>query len=692
MDPAPSPRNPFALDVVLEPWQVEAADAWVVGDGVGPFRGTLEIFTGGGKSLIALECMRRAAESAPALRVAIVVPTVALARQWRRVLTSRTSLTDSSIGELHGGRRGDLVRYRVLIAVLNSAASHLPDMVKIVHDPVMLVVDESHRAGAPQFSRVLQTPARFRLGLSATAERDDVDEDGTPIDYDEHVLGRLLGGIVHRFDLRAARRIGWLPEFTVNHHAVHLLKDERRRYDEISRTIDDLVEQLRAAGIDAASARVVATRAGETAQLARGYVGAVSLRKDLLYRAAERTRVTERIVRNLRNRQPSPRILLFHERIEEATTLFEGLDAVSSRGSTVLEHSRLADSQREAALAAFADGSSPTLVSVKSLIEGIDVPDADVGISVASSTSVRQRVQALGRVLRRRFDGEIKRAEMHLLYVADSVDELIYEKEDWGDLTGQAANHYFEWAPAAENPTGLEGPPRTPRPTEEQFWQQIRDKSYPLPLEWPCEWPRSEWRLDARGSVTDLEGRLVANPQGSVEAVQLVKPSGGRFRVSHRYRLLVVLETQSGMTRAWFVGALPEPFHLVAADAADDDASPGAPTHDLQAAEGDRFVGPLDKQGGTFQIRQKAGGIIERRKDGVREFARTEPGSAKDNKAANAVNVLNAWRASGETGMKFHLNRNGDAYYLARGEAHFLAHVPEGFAWPDEEQGGSSDT
>lgn len=692
MDTAISLPNPFALDIVLEPWQIEAADAWVSGDTIGPFRGTLEIFTGGGKSLIALECMRRAAESAPGLRVAIVVPTVALARQWRRVLASRTSLTDSSVGELHSGQKGDLTQYRVLIAVLNSAASHLPDMVSAVDDPIMLVVDESHRAGAPQFRRVLQTPARFRLGLSATAERDDVDEEGTPIDYDDHVLGQLLGGIVHRFDLRAARRIGWLPEFTVNHHAVHLLHEERRRYDEISRTIDDLADQLRAAGIDAASARVVATRDGETAQLARGYVGAVSVRKDLLYRAAERTRVTERIVRNLKNREPAPRILLFHERIAEATALFEGLYAASAPGSTVLEHSRLTESERDAALKAFADGSSPTLVSVKSLIEGIDVPDADVGISVASSTSVRQRVQALGRVLRRRFDGTAKKAEMHLLYVADSVDELIYEKEDWGDLTGQAANHYFEWPLGGEHPTSREGPPRTPRPTEEQFWLQVRDAPDPLPLEWPCEWPRSEWRLDGRGTVTDLEGRLVTNPQNAVEAVGLIKPGGGRFRVSHRYRLLVVPETQSGETRAWFVGSLAEPFCVAATDPPDAGTLLGGAANEQGRTGSDSFAGPLDKQGGTFQIRQKAGGIIERRKGGVREFASTEVGSAASDHVANAVKVLDAWRATGEQGMKFHINRNGDAYYLAGGEAHFLAHVPEGFAWPDEEQEGASDT
>src|SRR5262249_27892690 len=154
--------------------------------------------------------------------------------------------------------KDDLRRVKVLIAVLNSAAQHLPAMAEHLSDPVMLVVDESHRAGAPQFSRVLSTPAQFRLGLSATADREDVDDDGLPIEYDDHVLGQGLGSIVYKFDLRAARKIGWLPDFTVFHHAVHLLEDERRRYDEISRKIDDLADRLGDVGVEAGAARAAA--------------------------------------------------------------------------------------------------------------------------------------------------------------------------------------------------------------------------------------------------------------------------------------------------------------------------------------------------------------------------------------------------------------------------------------------------
>src|SRR3712207_3442643 len=95
--------SPFDLaGVELVPWQNDAADAWRSGDGDGPWRGTLEIFTGGGKSLIALECLRRAAAEEPLLRAVIVVPTLALARQWRRVVLERTGLSEHEVGRLDG--------------------------------------------------------------------------------------------------------------------------------------------------------------------------------------------------------------------------------------------------------------------------------------------------------------------------------------------------------------------------------------------------------------------------------------------------------------------------------------------------------------------------------------------------------------------------------------------------------------
>jgi superfamily II DNA or RNA helicase len=683
--------NPGSSQFVgLHTWQLEACDAWVHGDDAGPFRGTLEVFTGGGKSLIALECWRRAVIAAPGLRAAVVVPTLALARQWRGVILNGSDLTNGEIGSLDGTRKDDLSEKRFLVCVLNTASQVLPEMAEHVHGPIMLIVDECHRAGARQFSRVLDTRAEFRLGLSATAEREDVDDAGNPIEYDEHVLGRKLGQIVYGFDLRKAREIGWLPQFTVYHHAIELSELERKRYEEMSRKIDDIADRLSDVGVERSIVRNAMGREGEIGGLARAYVAAVSMRKDLLYRAEERARVVGEVLKELPNRIPAPKTLLFHERIVEADRLFVQLRDSETAGRVGLEHSQLPEDQRRKALAAFGQGQVDTLVSVKSLVEGIDVPDADVGISVASSASVRQRVQALGRVLRRRFDGTTKVAEMHILYVADSADEAIYGKEDWSDLTGDAPNRYGLWKYGSVAPIPLDGPPLTPKPTEEEFWLRLGERMPLEPVEWTPAWPVAEWRLDGRGTVTDLEGRIVTNPQGAVEAVRKLKPTGGRFRVSRLRRFLVVPEGGPGGATAWLVGSLEEPFQVeepVSEDVALADAASANESHLVASrsvrAAGSVYEGPSDKEGGTYRIRQKAGGVIERKVGRDREFALLVSGGEKGELVANAKLVLEAWKATGESGLEFHVNARGDAFYLSGGQRRFLAHIPGGFAWPE---------
>jgi superfamily II DNA or RNA helicase len=175
--------------VSLVDWQEDAVRKWLEGDGQGRCRGTLEIFTGGGKTLIALAAFARVSRTAPETRLAVVVPTEALARQWVTSLQQHTTLSKADIGMLGAGRRESFAGKRALVAVLNSAARKLPELA-LAAEPLMLVVDECHRAGAATFSKVLATPARYRLGLSATPARDEVDEAGLPLTFDRQVLGR----------------------------------------------------------------------------------------------------------------------------------------------------------------------------------------------------------------------------------------------------------------------------------------------------------------------------------------------------------------------------------------------------------------------------------------------------------------------------------------------------------------------
>jgi len=58
--------------------------------------------------------------------------------------------------------------------------------------------------------------------------------------------------------------------------------------------------------------------------------------------------------------------------------------------------------ERERVLSLFREGTLRALVSAQVLNEGLDVPEAEVGIIVASSRGEREHVQRVGRVLRPR--------------------------------------------------------------------------------------------------------------------------------------------------------------------------------------------------------------------------------------------------------------------------------------------------
>jgi hypothetical protein len=560
----------------------------------------------------------------------------------------------------------------------------------------MLIVDECHRAGAPTFSRVLSTPAQFRLGLSATPDREEFDDFGEPLAYDEQLVGQALGAVVFRFDLRDAREDGWLPNYDIHHHGLLLNRDELDKYESLSRRVDDAADRLKDLGYDAGRAQQLQARTDDIGIAARAYVALTSHRKDLLYRARERVRIAQHLVEDALA-GGSRRILLFHERVKEAGELHAALASDLDKYGVALEHSRLPTSERIAAVNDFRTGKAQVLVSVKSLVEGIDVPEADVGVSVASSSSVRQRVQSLGRVLRRQFDLEapVKTAQMHLLYVANTVDEFIYSKQDWSDLTGAGSNHYWLW-PLEEDrpPKQLEGPPASPRPTEEQEWERLGRHAPPVPVPWLGVLVGQEYSVDTMGTVTNNSGTVIANPQNAGAIVEAVRGRpGGRFRVSPSHRLIVVWGEGADRPEPFVAGQLEEVFR-----AADEvNGQNASELFDVLALQpGDRYPGPTDKKGGTYKLRQKHGGVIERplpnlraRHDGADtsrrsravEFAVVE-GTGLQKREANAKRVLEAWRERFERGITFHVNEVGDAWYTEAGDRRFLAHVPGGFAWP----------
>ena len=103
-------------------------------------------------------------------------------------------------------------------------------------------------------------------------------------------------------------------------------------------------------------------------------------------------------------------------------------------------HSRLAASFRRRNLDCFKDGQFDLLVTCRALDEGLNVPDAGTAVIAASTSSTRQRIQRLGRVLRPA-PGK-NRADVATLFATPAEEEFL--RLEAASLADVAETNWYE--------------------------------------------------------------------------------------------------------------------------------------------------------------------------------------------------------------------------------------------------------
>jgi superfamily II DNA or RNA helicase len=556
--------------VSLYDWQRECLPRWLVHG-----RGTVKVATGGGKTLFALAAAQQLQnEREPDLRVVVVVPTIPLMYQWRDELRFG-SLPDSAIALMGGGEElPPLSGVRVLISVLNSARERLPALIKKAGwgRRMLLVVDECHRSNATQARRIFDAEPAYTLGLSATPEQElEVGDLPTDEAYEKSFVGQALGAIIYDFTIGQSLAAGLLTPFEVWHIGLSLEPEEASEHARLSREIGDLRRTLQTRHRRSRSrqgflawCQSQASRGGPAAAEAERFIGLANRRKRLLYRAKARIDVALAVLSESMT-DPAGRAIVFHESIDDIEALF--LRATEQGLPAVLEHSQLPDSLRAENIEAFRQGTARVIISAKSLVEGFNVPSADLGVIAASSSSVRQRIQSLGRMLRRKSGG--RSARIIVLYICDTEDEAIYEKTDWENVVGAERNRYFVWRGSAESAgwtAGLDEAPTPPRHYRPPSWEIDVDrlkKGDP----YPGKPDGLDLRVDQAGNLRTEDGVLIPVRGDITEAILEYNPYR-RARRTPAGHLIARVDPHDSEGADWrFLGSVELP------DDANEDAS-----------------------------------------------------------------------------------------------------------------------
>ena len=414
--PEVSLDNPYAL----YRWQREALTAWAQNSK----RGIVDAVTGAGKTRVGLAAMQDHLNEGG--KTLILVPTVVLLYQWRDAILEHSP--EALVGLVGDGHQSNFNSNDVIVATLASAKNRQFVLGTKVG---LLIADECHRAAAKEYRKALGVGFSKRLGLSATHERLD----------DEHttVLLPYFDGVVFELDYRRAIDDGVVASVDVTFLGVRFTKEEEDQYIETQRALSSLRRKLisdfgcRAQPFTAFLEDV--TRLSKQGTRAEGMVANNWLtkwhdKKGLLAQSPAKMQAIASLSDQIRE---SGTALVFTQTIEAANEIETALDNCGVR--VALHHSGITTDERQANLQGFADASVSCLVTVQTLEEGVDVPDADLGIIVASTKQRRQMVQRMGRVMRRKPDGRDAKFVIMFVEMTDEdprlgaheafVDELI---------------------------------------------------------------------------------------------------------------------------------------------------------------------------------------------------------------------------------------------------------------------------
>lgn len=369
----------------LHDYQIEALDAWEAAKR----RGSIVLPTGSGKTFVAVHAIHRVNRS-----TVIVAPTIDLLHQW---YTRLGNALNTEIGVYYGAEKLILP---ITVTTYHSAG----DLIAEAGNRFKLIVfDEVHHLPAPSWGETaLMAPAPFRLGLTATYPEDHEMENG------RWHLDTLIGSIVYhkRIDELVGKR---LAEYRTERVRIDLTPSERDAYDADYAIYADFFRSRRLRETHGAHWLMELMRLSAFDPDARSALLARQRILRLLAGCEGKLTITAQLLRE----HVTDQVLIF---TESNATVY----ALSHRHLIpALTHETKA-AERKRTLEAFRAGAYRVLVTSKVLNEGVDVPEAKVAIVLGGTSSAREYIQRLGRVLRK--TGGLE-AVLYEVIARNTVDE-----------------------------------------------------------------------------------------------------------------------------------------------------------------------------------------------------------------------------------------------------------------------------
>ena len=384
LDLIPSPL--FVTGYVsLREYQKKALEKWVKAR----MKGCIVLPTGSGKTIIGIKAIERVNSA-----TLIVVPTLDLMGQWTEILSKH--FANAKIGNLGGGT--DDIQ-AITVATYDSAYLRAAS---IGNKFSLIVFDEVHHLAAPGYRSIAeQMAAPYRLGLTATIEREDNLHKDFP---------KLVGGVVFQANPSELAKNMHLAPYEIERRQVKMTSQEKQEYD---RNYGTYQVYLYKSGIRM-------NHTGAFQRLIMMSAKSKAARQALL----ARNRALDLALNSKSKMEELRKILVENKGLKTIFTQHNSLvHEISNRFFIPLITHKTSKEERQDTLLGFKEGRYSAIVTSKVLDEGVDVPEAELGIIVNGTGSGREFIQRLGRLLRPKRD-IAKKARLIELISSDTHETI----------------------------------------------------------------------------------------------------------------------------------------------------------------------------------------------------------------------------------------------------------------------------
>lgn len=396
--------------IILREYQKEAIESLKNNN----WQGIFAMATGTGKTITALYALKDFLKQEKNGLIVIVCPYTHLVTQWEKEILKVFS--HQKIIKCFENRKNWeeklslLIREillknenRVCITTISTGSSErFLSLINSAKIEKFLIIDEVHNIGAKESKKILSIDAIFRLGLSATPMR-KYDEEGN------QAILKYFQKIVFEFSLKAAIENGYLANYEYNLFYCQLNDEEEKIYEELTRKIVYLMnkndkDEAKLEGLLLKRAKILSTCKEKLTQL-NFLLQNKKMKKIIFYTAEDKIffDLTRKVIED--NNLWVLKITA-SEKHERRTEIIK--DLINEK----------------------IDG----ILAMKCLDEGVDIPEVENAVILASSTNEKQYIQRRGRILRKKNKEDKKIANIYDFIVIPQkfiheIEKNIFKRE-----------------------------------------------------------------------------------------------------------------------------------------------------------------------------------------------------------------------------------------------------------------------